>query len=685
MAATAAPDFRLYLNDLCYGKRLPGTVYLHRETTVCNSGPMAVLLNRVAALHALGSDFNVVKLRTDAPRLSFLAYPGFFEDPHPALERGLALDLSTGRSYCTDYRDNINPPILHRKELLLEPCHPRHSEFAALSEAEEAAGLYQQTATIGFRMNWERLLRERGIRIDGHTIHFVTEFSQPEPAYRCPIEVHRHKTAITRYEVSKPVRTILDSGQLQTGQTFFDYGCGLGADVRVLQQLGHSASGWDPVHAPHADKTAADVVNLGFVLNVIEDPVERLETLANAWALTRRLLVVSTMIGTSVDTTAGTSFSDGVLTTRNTFQKYFEQKELQQLLEDALEQAAVPVALGVFYVFRDPGECQGFLQSRSRRRTDWGAIRLPRERPPRPDGFARRPKKDRYEDNKELLADLWSSALALGRLPELGEFSRDNEVQAIFGSTRRAFALLISRQDANVFQQAQSRRKDDLSVYLACADLRKPIPFSTLPEAIRTDVRAFFGSYQKGLSEGRALLHSAADPSTITLACEDATVGWQDENNMYVHPALIDQLPSVLRVYVACAELLYGDIMQADIVKLHKASGKVTFLEFVKFDTAPLPQLLRRTKVNLRTGSLDTFSHYGEGQLLYFKERFLASDGGDNPEALKVSAVIRDLGLASDDSFHGPLAKELIRVLSNRGESAQIARLLPDHQEPVAQ
>jgi len=125
VAATAALDFRLYLKDLCYGKRLPGTIYLHRETTVCNSGPMAAVLDRVAALHALGSDFNVVKLRTDAPRLSFLAYPAFFEDPHPALERGLALDLSTGRSYCTDYRDNINPPILHRKELLLEPGERR--------------------------------------------------------------------------------------------------------------------------------------------------------------------------------------------------------------------------------------------------------------------------------------------------------------------------------------------------------------------------------------------------------------------------------------------------------------------------------------------------------------------------------------------------------------------------------
>jgi DNA phosphorothioation-associated putative methyltransferase len=678
VTATFATDYETYVKRLSYGKRLPGTIYLHRDTAACTQGLLADVLNRIANLHALGSEFNVVKLRTDARRLSFLAYPGFFEDPHPVLEKGLAVDLSTGRTYRTDYRDSLNPPILHRKELLLEPSHPRANEFAALSAAEEEAGLYTHAATIGFRLNWERVLRERGVKLDGHMIRFATE-TPLEPVPNLPLEVHRHRTAITRYEISRPVKTILEFGQLRTGETFFDYGCGLGADVRVLRELGHSATGWDPVHAPDNNKTAADVVNLGYVLNVIEDPAERLETLASAWALTRRLLVVSTMIGTSGGNGIGTCFGDGVLTTRRTFQKYFGQKELQQFLEDALEQTAVPVALGVFYLFRDPREYQEFLQSRSRRYVDWGTFRLAPAHRERTAAQPRPRKPDLYESNKELLEDLWSAALALGRFPEPGEFGREDEVKATFGSTRRAFKLLLSRQDAETFRQAQSRRKDDLLVYLACTNLRKPIPFHTLPAGVRTDIRMIFGSYQTGLSEGRTLLQSAADPSTITLACDDAAVGWQEQDNMYLHAALIEKLPSVLRVYVACAELLYGDIMQADIVKIHKASGKVTFLEFEDFDSAPLPQLLLRTKVTLRTGSLDVFSHKGEGQLLYFKERFLSPEVGENENVARVTAVLGSLGMVPDSSFYGPKIKELLHLLIENGKSDTIPYLLPNY------
>ena len=304
MTATFLTDYETYVKRLSYGKRLPGTIYLHRDTAACTQGLLADVLNRIANLHALGSEFNVVKLRTDAPRLSFLAYPGFFEDPHPVLEKGLAVDLSTGRTYSTDYRDSLNPPILHRKELLLEPCHPRADEFAALSAAEEEAGLYTHSATIGFRLNWERVLRERGVKLDGHMIRFATETSL-EPVPNLPLEIHRHRTAITRYDI----KTREDDPRIWTvanWRNLFGSGCGLGADVRVLRELGHSATGWDPVHAPDSNKTAADVVNLGYVLNVIEDPAERLETLASAWALTRRLLVVSTMIGTSGGNGTGT-------------------------------------------------------------------------------------------------------------------------------------------------------------------------------------------------------------------------------------------------------------------------------------------------------------------------------------------------------------------------------------------
>lgn len=649
--------FRAFGQATGLRKRLPGTVYLHREAGVCHREPFVSLLQTLSARHGLGNDFNVVKFRTDAPRLSFLSYPDFYDEPHPSLARSFAIDLSTGKCYDIDYSDNLNPPILHRKELLLEPGHPRISEYIALSAAEEAAGLYRNSAVIGFRENWKRTLAELGIEIEGHSLKHGPKRPNNHPPVQ-PITVHRHKTAITRYDLSKPIKTLLEHDQLKSGDTLFDYGCGLGADVRGLREMGYETRGWDPVHAPHETKSEADIVNLGYVLNVIEDPAERLETLTDAWRLARKLLIVSTLIGSPLNAAETVAFQDGILTRRNTFQKYFSQKELQQYLEDALNNSAVPAALGVFYVFRDPADHQGFLQSRSRRSVDWSALTLRFEKPEKPPKVQRQPRLSRYEEHRELLEEFWSCVLQFGRLPEPSEFARYPELEERLGSAPKAMRLLLAQGRTEMFAQAQASRKNDLLVYLALANLRKKILFTQLPESVRQDIRTLFGSYDKGLAEGLKILHSSADPNTIALACDDASVGWQDEKSLYVHSSLVGRLPTVLRAYVACAELLYGDLTGADIIKIHKLSGKVTFLVYTGFESAALPELESRTKVNLRTGSVEVFGHREQGQMLCFKERFLALEHPERDKLVAVSQRLREMGV-SDSDFHVPSNSEI--------------------------
>lgn len=62
----------------------------------------------------------------------------------------------------------------------------------------------------------------------------------------------------------------------------------MGTDVSRLTEMGITAHGWDPVYAPAQERHPSDIVNLGYVLNVIEDPVERLETLVAAWRLSQK-------------------------------------------------------------------------------------------------------------------------------------------------------------------------------------------------------------------------------------------------------------------------------------------------------------------------------------------------------------------------------------------------------------
>ena len=66
-----------------------------------------------------------------------------------------------GKARHIDYAGNLNPQILHRKEAFLPAEHPKRPLFVALTEAEEAEGLYENTATIGFKLNvGEAALRE---------------------------------------------------------------------------------------------------------------------------------------------------------------------------------------------------------------------------------------------------------------------------------------------------------------------------------------------------------------------------------------------------------------------------------------------------------------------------------------------------------------------------------------------
>src|SRR5688572_1627472 len=49
---------------------------------------------------------------------------------------------------------------------MLPADHPRRAEFKALTREEEKHGLYEDTTTIGFRANWERLLASKGLKIE---------------------------------------------------------------------------------------------------------------------------------------------------------------------------------------------------------------------------------------------------------------------------------------------------------------------------------------------------------------------------------------------------------------------------------------------------------------------------------------------------------------------------------------
>ena len=79
---------------------------------------------------------------------------------------------------------------------------------------------------------------------------------------------------MSRTALSKPLQQAFTDGLLDDSSVF-DFGCGRGDDIRTLTALGIDAAGWDPAHSPDSERRHAKVVNLGYVVNVIEDRAER--------------------------------------------------------------------------------------------------------------------------------------------------------------------------------------------------------------------------------------------------------------------------------------------------------------------------------------------------------------------------------------------------------------------------
>src|SRR5262245_56419574 len=110
------------------------------------------------------------------------------------------------------------------------------------------------------------------------------------------IAIPRHKTAIRRGDFSRPIKSAIRDGLIDQSTTVLDYGCGRGEDVELLLSEGITANGWDPVYRPDGIRMQADIVNLGYVINVIEDSEEQAATVRAAWSLCTRALVASAQV-----------------------------------------------------------------------------------------------------------------------------------------------------------------------------------------------------------------------------------------------------------------------------------------------------------------------------------------------------------------------------------------------------
>ena len=651
-------------------KVVRGSTYLHINSLSYLDDEQLARVEQAEKLAQVSRNdhFNLARIDHTGQNVSLLNYPEFFDDPFPALRESWLVDLDSSTVSYRTYSESLNPTILHRKELLLRSDDPRREVCVELTNMAESVGLFDEPRRIGYRRQWLALIREKGYRIVGHSLVPIgnDESDQEDELDLAPPhsgwDASRHLTALVRYGFSAPVQTLARYGFLDGRYRLFDYGCGRGDDVRGLNENGLSAAGWDPYYAPDNPVLSADIVNLGFVVNVVENFDERVEALAHAWSLAERLLVVSVMLENKNDP-RGQRYRDGVMTSRGTFQKYFTQSGIKAFLEQVLDEEPIPVAPGVLYVFRDKETEQRFLVDRyrskhNRLRTSSTQHRQ-RQQKPRRNRAA-----ERYEANREQLERLWAQWLSLGRKPDKSEVDGLVTLLESFGSLPKALRFLESRNDPAEIELAASRHIEDLEVYLALNLFERRKPYKHMEKSLQRDIRVFFGSITVAQEAGRDLLFQISDIQVIEAACISAVergLGFYlPGKSLELHVSLVDQLPPVLRIYVGCAVMLYGDYRNADLIKIHLTSGKVSLMNFDDFEHKPLPRMVERVKIKLREQDVDFFDYGDEFEppYLYRKSRYINEEFPNYPEQVVFEEELESLELF-DFSGYGPSPSKL--------------------------
>lgn len=463
--------------------------------------------------------------------------------------------------------------------------------------------------------------------------------------------IQRHKTAIRRNKLSRPVNLLLERGLLNREESFFDYGCGHGQDLQILEKNNYlNASGWDPHFNPDGHLTEAKVVNLGFVLNVIENPKERQETLKKAYEITEKVLCVSVMTKAQ-KSYSGEKHADGVISSRGTFQKYYDQGEIKNYLESSLDRDAIAAEPGIFLIFKCEKSKFQYLESRYRRPVVLEVSRLDPISNKIQKVKVFKPKIEELIKESPFFEEVINFVMIHGRVPTIQESTSFQNLIEEFRSKRKIENLIYDNIDEESFLDVRARRLEEMLVFMALRRFDKHgFPKTTnLSETFLNDVKSFFKSYREFQNQATALLFSLGNDKIMREAHKHITIGKVLPDAVYIHPDYVRELPAPIQVKVGVAEKLVGEIEGCNLIKINKTKEKVSFMVYEDFDKIAHPALLYTVVVDLpkMTTKLWDFETRENPPILHRKETFVGTDYPSYSKFAKLTKQEEKQGLLS--------------------------------------
>ena len=453
--------------------------------------------------------WNVVKFDLKEPhKVSLLEYSNFSEDAFPVLLNGTNIDLCSQAIKHRAYSLS-NPPVLHRKELLLPPSAPSREKYVALTEELEELGAFINVSELGTKQRWLKRLEELGIEIVEHEIRVSDQDNYIE---NNALEVFRHRTALKRKKLSSCMGALVDSSLVTNKSEIFDYGCGRGDDIVILGQNNFvKVFGWDPYFAKdNAIPKKSEFVSLSFVLNVIEDADERHSVLKKAFKIASKALVFSVMLEHQNTLQFAYPFNDGYLTSINTFQKYYSAPEIEAMVKEQLNETPIKLGPGIYIVFKDKSLEQEYLFKRQL------GLLVETKTAVKDDAG------DRYAE--ALVSKMVKTILSFGRVPKLTELKAkfQGEISKARVSYNRLSRLALSQISISDLKHVREAFSDEILIFLAINRFDGRVKYGDLPEKFQIDVKVHFGSLKSANEEAERLLFSLSDTDGLISAALDA-------------------------------------------------------------------------------------------------------------------------------------------------------------------
>ena len=641
------------------GKLIGDTQYFHKSATKLLSSEFQNKIKECTKIVSSSLVWNVIKINLkDTNKISLLDYENFSENAFPALLNSCQVDIKN-QTFSVRNHSPHNPPILHRKELLLPPDDKKQDIYHKLTKQLEDVGAFENISILGTKNKWEKELENLGVKVKNHNLVDLDHLNNKESS--TPV-ILRFRTAISRNALSIPAKILYQSGLANEGYSYLDYGCGRGDDVAFLKELNISATGWDPhFNNKKEDLKSSDIVNLGFVLNVIEDPSERIQVLNAAFSVAKKCLSVAVMLKSQNDPSVSVPFSDGQLTSIKTFQKYYDQKEIEEFLKRELKFDPIAAAPGVFFIFKDEALEQDFLLKRQ--------LGIIRDYEPRNLISKINEKKEKTQLALRMVNNLAKHTLAFARKPDLGELPKyfQDQLEKSEVSYRRAFDAASQLITESQLRQAVFEKRGQLTLFFAMYFFSSRPKYKKLTATLQKDIRLHFGSMKDLEKDAKGLLYSLGNSELLLQDSIQATeigLGYYQDEKFTFSSKNLKKIPIRLRGVVAIAERLAGAIEGNDLIRIHIESKKVSYIKVENFNGSPLPRMLARTIVKFRKNEIINLDHCKDGRVktVYLKSRWMSRADPNYEVQSEFDNLIQN-SLDLDFTGEGPRFEQFAKAL----------------------